>query len=147
MTKSATSRTKLTPELQEALVQAIRAGNYAAVAVQYAGISRSTFYRWMQRGQRAKSGLYCEFFEAIRRAESQAEVRAVAILQGHMKDSWRAAMTFLERKYPDRWGRKDRLKIDIEPRQALAELLGMEPDEIDSMVDAAVEHKRDESVH
>ena len=140
-------RTKLTPELQETLVQAIRAGNYALVAVQYAGISRSTFYRWMQKGQKAATGLYREFYEAIQLAESQAEVRAVAILQSHMQDSWQAAMTFLERKFPERWGRKDRLKVDIEPRQALAELLGLEPAEIDLMVDAAVEHKRGESVH
>ena len=104
---------KLTPKVQEALVRAIQAGNYATVAVSYAGISRATFYRWMQQGQADETGPFREFYNAIRQAETQAEVRAVAILQGHMQDSWQAVVAFLERRFPDRWGRKDLSLIHI----------------------------------
>ena len=97
-----------------AICTAIRAGNYAEVAARYAGISEATYYRWMQRGGEdsgaGKSTRYCEFREAIKKAEADAEVRAVSIIQDAMPDSWQAAMTYLERKYPQRWGRGDRVE-------------------------------------
>ena len=46
---------KLTPEVQEKIVTAIRAGNYAQVAAVYAGIGERTFYRWMERGEKSKA--------------------------------------------------------------------------------------------
>lgn len=97
-------RGKLTPQVQQKIVEAIRAGNYVSVAAQYAGIDRSTFYRWMERGENSRSGKYRSFFLAVRQAESFAEVRAVAILQSEMKENWRAALSYLERKFPTRWG-------------------------------------------
>src|SRR5947199_10829600 len=69
--------TKLTPEVTERIVQAVKAGNYVHVAAQAAGISPSTFYRWMERGERESDGIYAEFYTAVRRAEGEAEVQAV----------------------------------------------------------------------
>ena len=129
--------TKLTPEVQDRIVSAIRAGNYSRVAAEYAGISERTFYGWLRRGQQAKTGVYRDFWCAVQRAEREAEVRAVAMIQKSMDSNWRAALAFLERKYPSRWGRKDRLSVEIEPREALAELLGLEIDQIDEAVDLA----------
>ncbi|MCG8455704.1 MAG: hypothetical protein MI919_05440 [Holophagales bacterium] len=125
----------LTPEVHDKLVAAIRAGNYARVAADFAGISESTFYRWLRKGQAEESGDFHELWIAVKKAESESEVRAVANVQRHMQDDWRAAMAFLSRRYPDRWGRHDRLSLDVDPREALAELLGMRPEEIDGMVD------------
>jgi len=42
--------TKLTPEIQKTICEAIRAGSYVEIAVVIAGIHRSTFYRWLKRG-------------------------------------------------------------------------------------------------
>ena len=128
---------KLTPEVQEKIVSAIRAGNYANVAAEYAGIGERTFYRWLHNGQEAQSGIYRQFWRAVKSAERESEVRAVAIIQKHMADNWQAAMTYLERKYPDRWGRRDRLKIDIDPREALADLLALSDDDLDAAIDSA----------
>ncbi|MEM1182106.1 MAG: hypothetical protein AAGM22_27405 [Acidobacteriota bacterium] len=128
---------KLTPEVQDRIITAIRAGNYSRVAAEYAGISERTFYGWLRRGKKAKSGLYREFWCAVQRAEREAEVRAVAMIQKSMDGNWRAALAFLERKYPSRWGRKDRLSIEVEPREALAELLGLDLDQVDEAVDVA----------
>ena len=99
-------RSKLTPELQEKICRAIRAGNYAYVAAEYAGIGTTTFYRWLELGEKEETGPYRDFRDAVKNAESEAEVRAVAIIQQHMGTSWQAAMTYLERKYPNRWGRR-----------------------------------------
>ena len=43
--------TKLTVEVRDRIVAAIRAGNYPEAAAQAAGISPSTFYRWLGRGE------------------------------------------------------------------------------------------------
>ena len=102
---------KLTPEVTKRLTEAIRAGNYYEAACGYAGIGYSTFRAWMVKGEKAKSGKYREFVEAITRAEYEAEVRMVALWQKHMPEDYRAIRDFLERRYPDRWGRK---RLDIE---------------------------------
>ena len=98
---------KLTPEVQEKICQAIRAGNYYEAACAYGGIAYSTFREWMVRGEKDKSGKYREFMEAIKRAEYEAEARLVAMWQKHMPDNWQAIATFLERRYPERWGRRN----------------------------------------
>ena len=102
---------KLTPEVTKRLTEAIRAGNYYEAACGYAGIGYSTFRVWMTKGEKAKSGKYREFMDAIKKAEHEAEVRMVAMWQKHMPENWQAIATFLERRHPDRWGRK---RLDIE---------------------------------
>jgi transposase len=102
---------KLTPLVQERIVVAVRAGNYAAVAAAYAGISERTFYSWLTRGENESSGKYREFADAVNRAEAEAEAEAVAQVRLASRDNWAAAMTWLERKYPRRWGRFDRQEV------------------------------------
>jgi len=104
---------KLTPEVKARLVQAIEAGNYYEAACGYAGITYTTFRNWMIKGENAKSGTYREFFEAITRAETVAEVRMVAQWQQHMPEDYRAIRDFLERRFPERWGRKDKVQQEI----------------------------------
>jgi hypothetical protein len=108
MTRKATTgrRSKLTRAVQEKIDRVIRAGNYAYIAAEYAGIGQSTFYRWLEQGEEQERGPYREFREAVKAAEREAEIRAVATVQQHMGKSWQAAMTYLERKYPQRWGRR-----------------------------------------
>jgi hypothetical protein len=106
---------KLTPEVQEKIVTAIRAGNYAQVAAVYAGITERTYYRWMELGDQARGGRYLQFFQAVKAAEGEAEVRAVAIIQKKMTGDWRAAMAYLERKHPKRWGRRVDVTSGDEP--------------------------------
>jgi hypothetical protein len=60
----------------------------------------------MERGERARSGKFRQFWQSVKEAENEAEVRAVAIIQKQMPDNWRAALSFLERKFPKRWGRR-----------------------------------------
>ena len=98
---------KLTPEVQEKICNAIRAGNYYEAACGYAGIGYSTFRVWMIKGEKAKTGKYREFMDAVMRAEYEAEARMVAQWQKHMPEDYRAIRDFLERRYPDRWGRKN----------------------------------------
>ena len=105
--------TKLTPELQQKLVELIAAGNYVVTACRYVGISDDTYARWRERGRTEATGIYAEFAAAITRAEAQAEARAVALVAKAIPDDWRAGAHFLERRYADRWGRQDRMKAEV----------------------------------
>lgn len=105
------AKSKLTPELQAKVVQALRAGNYRKAACAFAGISEGTLYRWIsdaeadiEAGRRTR---HREFYEAVKRAEAEAEVEAVAMIRKAMPDDWKAAAHYLERRHPEAWGRKD----------------------------------------
>jgi hypothetical protein len=55
----------------------IRAGGYAPVAAEAAGLPRRLFRRWMARGLKPRArGPYRTFAEAVRQAESQARLGA-----------------------------------------------------------------------
>ena len=58
--------------------------------------------------------VYITFFHALKKAEAEAEARVVALWQRQIPQDWKAAATFLERRYPDRWGRVDRLNAQIQ---------------------------------
>ena len=109
---------KLTPELADLLVQLIKAGNYIAVAVRAAGISRSLFYRWLDRGASSAraDAPYRELRDRVEHAKAEAEARNVAAIASHARDNWQAAAWLLERQYPERWGRVSvRMRDDVTP--------------------------------
>lgn len=116
--------TKLTTETQERIVSALRAGNYQDTAAQYAGITRQTFYSWLERGrierERISAGekprktetIYLDFVDAVETARADAEARTVAlVMKAANEGTWQAAAWFLERSHPQRWGRLNRTEI------------------------------------
>lgn len=58
------------------------------------------YHRWLQQGREGEDAKYRQFWQAVKDAEREAEVRAVAMVQKHMANNWQAAMTYLERKFP-----------------------------------------------
>lgn len=101
-------KSKLTPELQAKIVQAILGGNYDYIAAQHAGIGETTFYRWLTEGEKPQSGVKREFWVAVKNASAQAEVRNVALIETAATKNWQAAAWLLERQHNGRWGRKER---------------------------------------
>jgi len=102
--------TKLTPEIQSKIVDAVKIGNYPEVAAQAAGVGERTYYRWMEKGEEASSGIYRQFWQAIKEASAVGEVLAVESVRKHMGDNWQSAMTYLERRHPQRWARMQRVE-------------------------------------
>lgn len=101
------AKSKLTTEAQEKICNALRAGNHAKVAAEFGGVAETTFFRWMQEGEAAASGAKREFWEAIKKAEADAEVQRVARIAKAGQDGiWQADAWWLERKFPERWGRQ-----------------------------------------
>ena len=96
---------KLTPEREKLILDAIRAGNDVVVAAQLAGIAQSTFYEWQRRGRTGEQP-YARFGERLEQALAHAEAYAVSIVRRSMVGDARHAQWWLERKHPERWGRR-----------------------------------------
>lgn len=123
-------RSKLTEETQNKIVERIKAGSYAAQAAISSGISERTFYNWLSDGRAAEAKIEegyrlkaeerkkMQFMQAIKSAESQAELLAVAQIRKAGQDgSWQAAAWYLERKFPARWSRKDKHEIELSNKE------------------------------
>ena len=102
---------RLTAAVQERIIQALRAGAYAEEAAASAGVSRRTYHRWRARGEADHApASFRDFAAAVRQAEADAELYALAVIHKAMPDDWRAAMTYLERRYPQRWARRTKIE-------------------------------------
>ena len=119
--------TKLTDEVEERIVQAIRAGSHAEVSARYAGVHVATFHRWMKRGdpdlRDRADARYRRFREAIEQARAEAEIRDVTLISQAARTNWRAAAWLLERRAPRRWApmRDPRPQADDDDGPALAQ--------------------------
>lgn len=98
-------KTKLTPERQTKILNAIRAGAYMETAAAAAGVNKETLYAWLKRGNVEPESIFGAFVEAVHEAQASAELRDVLTLSKAAADGdWRAAAWRLERKFPKRWG-------------------------------------------
>lgn len=111
-------KTKLTPELQNRLIEYLKAGNYIEPACAAVGISKETFYRWTRTKH--------DFNDAVLKAQSEAEMRNVVLIQNAAKDTWQAAAWYLERKHYDRWGRKDKIEANVTVKSFVDELISLD---------------------
>jgi transposase len=110
--------------VQERILGAIRSGAYNETAAAYAGIGESTFYKWLARAQDELAGgpeargIYVEFREAVEKAQAESELEHLLVIRGAAQgrptkqgvpgspQQWQAAAWMLERKHPDRYGRR-----------------------------------------
>ena len=141
------SKPAITLEIVNALASLIAAGNYNNTAASIVGISEATFYNWMEQGHKDEQdgidSLYLHLVESTKRAEADAEAEMVARVRaaampgvkkkviktdskGNVTEEihetggdWLAAATHLERRHPDRWGRKDRTRVDINEKKTI----------------------------
>jgi len=98
--------TKLTAETSELILDCMRAGNYLETAAGLAGCTASCIREWLRRGRREGSGIYFDFFAAYKKATALAEAQALETIR--FAPEWQATAWRLERRYPDRWGRRER---------------------------------------
>lgn len=96
---------KLTPETQAVIVDAILHGATYQDAAESAGVWYNTFNEWMKRGADAKSGIYYEFNEAVTRANAECAKNMVRVIQSAAaKGDWKAALEWLKRRRRGEWG-------------------------------------------
>lgn len=117
-------QTKLTFELINQAKKLISAGNHTKTVCEYLGIGESTWYRWLDKGREHKGDLCEQLLKAVKSADATAEMRAVTGIMAAGKNNWQALAWFLERKYPDRWGKKKHEEEGIENINKLARVVG-----------------------
>jgi hypothetical protein len=155
--------TKLTAPLAEAITLAVQAGIPLATAAARVGIASTTVQEWMRRGSgtdkaRRPTGPYAAFAAQVRQKAAQFEAACVARIteasrggqllsrrttthkngdvtteEHYTRPEWTASAWILERSYPDRWGRKDRLDLRVSIETAarkVADSLGLTAAEV-----------------
>lgn len=110
-------KTKLTPELQKKIIKCLKAGWYAKEACKAVGISQVTLYDWLKRGKKGEEP-FLKFLKSVRQADAFGELKIFLEIRAQVKKDWRAGMEILARKYPKRWGKKDKL-VPETPKQPL----------------------------
>lgn len=70
-------KTRLTPEIIDAIAERIRQGTFPYIAAQSVGVARSTFYDWMGRGESGRTP-FSELLDKVREASAAARHDAEA---------------------------------------------------------------------
>lgn len=95
--------TKRTPEVEEAIISALKAGATHRMAADYAGIALSTLQRWLAE----ESDAYKEFQDAVKRASASGDLASLETIQTAARSGqWQAAAWLLERRHPGEYGRQ-----------------------------------------
>jgi hypothetical protein len=108
--------TKLTPEIHAIIVNAIAEGNYIETAAACAGISKETLHSWLRRGARSETGIHRRFADDVNKATAKSEQEGIRNIRGAAaRDAkhWTAEAWYMERRFGDRWSRKDRTKLEV----------------------------------
>ena len=130
--------TKLTPPIAEAIIDNILHGCYASVACKAAGIADTTLAEWRRMGEEGREP-YAGFASALKVAEAECEKRLSKRLYDAGEQNWIATATILERRFPARWGRHDRVDHELSQQgiELLQELrkLGERPQVVGPVVD------------
>ena len=104
------------------LNQAISVGAYIEDACVFAGISSRQFRRWRELAEQGVQP-FAERWEVINKSESQSIVRNLFNIQNASNNgTWQASAWLLERKYPEKYGRKETVNLVDNNKQFDVEL-------------------------
>lgn len=94
---------RLTQTVAEKILLALRAGAHRSTSAKWAGIDPGSLSFWIKRGSETDDEPYHTFVAMVHEMEAHAELRATNLLTS--SQDFRAAVAFLERRHPQRWGR------------------------------------------
>lgn len=118
------------PEKVGRLVDYLVQGLYRETAATLAGVTSRSVRGWMERAE--AGDVRCQpFATVVKIAEALAEASAVKAVRaaGKLPQFWAAEMTYLERRHPDRWGRRQEAADG--PRVIV--MIGAKPDMIERL--------------
>ncbi|NJK45033.1 MAG: hypothetical protein HC933_12780 [Pleurocapsa sp. SU_196_0] len=117
----------LTDILEAELIKYLSGGLYVTHACDLVGISASTYHGWVARGERYEAASnsedtevkpdprdrrFYEFLVSARRARSRSASSMLLVIQtAATRGDWRAAKEFLEKSFPEQYGRQ-RLEVE-----------------------------------
>jgi len=113
-------KTLLTPDMTDAVVRLLKAGNYLNQTARYLGLNPTTLQVWRNKGQELldsgkeldeQEQMFATFAISVESAKAEAEIRAVEIVRKAMPKDWRAATWYLERTNNKDWGATQRTEV------------------------------------
>lgn len=103
---------RLTNKIRENIYKGIRLGLTYDRAAQLAGITARTFYSWKAKGLANKAPIYVQFLHELKKAEIEGEAAAInQIVKAAQEGNWTAAAWMLERRFPERWARVQKVEV------------------------------------
>lgn len=130
------SNGKLTGERAERIFVAIRQGVTMEAAALYCGVDKTTFYDWVKRGRKVGSrNPYRSFVLGLDEALAAFEVLALAdIEKAGREGEWQASAWRLERRYPDKYGRRTRIDAQVNVTAVpMIDVSKLTPDELETL--------------
>ena len=122
---------KSDPERMQKILDGIKAGLSYEGACGLARVSYNTFNRWRQWGEKGTSEKFRKFCEELSYAEAVAEAEQLKKIKKDPDTKY--ACWILERRHPDRWGKKEQVKQEISGPDGgpIAHVIGLTDDEIE----------------
>lgn len=119
-------RATITPEIITLIEAEVKKAHWPKVVARKLGVHGNTFTSWMKKGEDAHINdegskpsdplfLYRQLYERIEEAEAEAEMTLLNNCREQAalgKTSWNGFLTTLERRFSDRWRRRDPLMGD-----------------------------------
>lgn len=112
MTKNTRKRGKYTKVLAHQICEHVSNGVPLSAAAIACGIHNVTLHRW--RNEKP------EFNEMIEQAVGVSEARLVSSISKY--DDWRAKAWILERKFPERWSKREQIDMNVSKSEGLDEI-------------------------
>ena len=110
--KKRVKNTKYTAILANQICDYVSKGIPMRQAAQSLGISESTFHRWRRDKE--------EFSEMIDQAIGVSEARLISEIS--VNEDWRAKAWILERRFPDRWSKREQIDMNVSKSEGLEEI-------------------------
>lgn len=106
--------TKYSPDVVKRITDALRGGNTRRASCAAGGIDQTTFANWLKE--------YSDFSYAVEKAEGEAELRNLAVIQDAISSTWQAAAWWLERKHKADWSKRvEQTGVDGSPVKVIVE--------------------------
>jgi len=97
----------LTDAQKDALRAAIVAGAYPETALRAMGVNKRTLKGWQEKAEVWPQSAWAQLVEGLANVEAESENSLVKVIARAAESRWGAAAWILERRFPDRWSRRD----------------------------------------
>jgi transposase len=116
-------RTKLTKKTKDIICAVVSRGMTIDTAADAAGITKTTIMNWLNRGEKARKGIYFDFFVDFKKARVLFEDSNLKKIDSCADDgTWQAAAWRLERAMPEKYG-KNVVHVQVQDTSGIDSLL------------------------
>ncbi len=122
---SGEGNSKLTSPRIEAALNALRMGCTRRAAAGAAGVTATTFYRWMED---------VAFRDEVEKAELAAEASYTAAVANAVPKNWQAAAWWLERRKHEDYAQRSKVEMSVDLRHEATEIAAQFGDDSDALV-------------